>query len=784
MSMCLVYSSCLVRKLPLICSYARHLFHTSASPLLIHNHIFVGVKNHFNFSKLLQTAVSASQKRTFISVNLSVAGRSFETFLYLGKFIPLDFHRQLCLSVCCAPRFTANFNYCRNMSGNNSKGTNLSGVELDWEWNVDKIAKVTEEIMVKSKAVHDKVGTLKYDEINYDTVIKPLAMDAAEYEVQRNNIEFIKQVYSNKLLRDASVEADKKLSKFDVEMSMRQDVFDSIVTFSEKNQSTLTGETKRLVERLIKLGRKNGLHLPKETQDKIMKIKKRISELAIEFNKNVIEENSVVEFSTEDLIGLPESFISSLEKTDDGKYKVTLKYPHYFPIMKKAHNPETRKKLAYIFHSRCIKENAPILEEVIKLRHEQANLLGYKTHASCVLDMRMAKTPETVQKFYAELLPKLKMIYEKEMKYYLEYKKEMCEKHNFEFDGKINMYDMRYCMNLLEEKDFAIDEDKLREYFSVEIVTEGLLSIYQDLLGLTFAKIENPSVWHPDVTMYSVTDTDSNKLLGYFYLDLFPRDGKYTHAACFGLQQGCDNANGQRRISVAAMVANIVKPTADKPSLLSHEEVQTYFHEFGHVMHQICTETKYIHFSGTNTERDFIEAPSQMLENWVWEEEPLRLMSRHYQDGTPIPDDMIHNLKKSRKANAGIFNLRQMLIGQFDQFIHTQPQVDTKKVFDDLSLELLNIPCIPNTNFSATFSHIVNGYDAQYYGYLWSEVFSVDMFASRFSREGIMNASVGRDYRKYILAPGGSIDADQMLRNFLGRDPSKEAFLISKGLEV
>ncbi|GAB1605460.1 thimet oligopeptidase-like [Argonauta hians] len=670
------------------------------------------------------------------------------------------------------------------MSGNNASATTLAGVELSWEWTVDKIAKVTEEIMDKSKAIHDKLGALKKDEINYDTVIKPIVSDAIEYGVQRNNLEFIQQVFADKVLRDASIESDKKLSNFDVEMSMRQDVYDTLIAFSDKSQAELTGETKRLVERLIKLGRKNGLHLPKETQEKIKTIKKRISDLAIEYNKNVIEENSIVELSTAELLGLPESFIDSLEKTDDGKHKVTLKYPHYFPIMKKAHNPETRKKLEFAFHSRCIKENVPIMEEIIKLRHEQALLLGYKTHAASVLDMRMAKNPETVQEFYAELLPKLKLIFEKELEFYLQYKKEMCEKHNFEFDGKINLYDVRYCMNLLEEKDFSIDEDKLREYFSMEVVTEGLLSIYQDLLGLKYAKVENPPVWHPDVTMYSVTDAASGKLLGYFYLDLYPRDGKYTHAACFGLQQGCEDVNGERKISVAAMVANIVKPTADKPSLLSHEEVQTYFHEFGHVMHQICTEAKYVHFSGTNTERDFVEAPSQMLENWVWEEEPLRKMSKHYKDGSPIPDELLQNLKKSRKANAGAFNLRQMLIGQFDQTVHTQAEADTKKVFDDLSLKLLNIPCTPGTNFSATFSHIVNGYDSQYYGYLWSEVFSVDMFASRFAKEGIMNSSVGKDYRKYILAPGGSLDATEMLRNFLGRDPSKEAFLISKGLEV
>lgn len=664
----------------------------------------------------------------------------------------------------------------------NNSNNHIPGVELIWTWTVDKIKTATEDMIVKSKLIHDKVGGLKYDDVNYDTVVKPLASDAIEYEVRRSNVVFIQQVFTDKELRDASVEADKKLSEFDVEMSMRQDVFDSVVTFFEKNRNTLDAETKRWAERLIKLGRKNGLHLPKETQDKIKEIKKRISELCIEFSKNINEYNPIIELTTEELLGMPESFIMSLEKTEDGKHKVTLKYPHYFPIMKKAHNPEVRKKMEFAFQTRCIKENIPILEEVVKLRHKKAVLLGFKTHAASVLDMRMAKNHETVQKFYSELIPKLKVLLAKELKAYKQYKELMCNTYNFEYDGKINKWDVRYCMNLLEEREYAIDEDKLREYFPLPRVTEGLFDIYQELLGLKFKKVENAEVWHPDVSMYSVRDASTNELLGYFYMDLFPRNGKYTHAACFGLQQGCENLDGGRRIAVAAMVANMTLPTTGKPSLLAHDEVQTYFHEFGHVMHQICTRAKYILFSGANVERDFVEAPSQMLENWVWEEEPLHRMSKHYETGEPIPDELIQNLKKSRKANAGIFNLRQILIGQFDQIIHTQPEADTEKILEKLSLELMEIPNTPGTNFSSAFNHVVGGYDAQYYGYLWSEVFSMDMFDTRFKKEGIMNSKVGKDYRNFILAPGGSLDANEMLHNFLGREPNEKAFLISKGL--
>ncbi|XP_064605583.1 thimet oligopeptidase-like [Liolophura sinensis] len=655
-------------------------------------------------------------------------------------------------------------------------------LRLSWKLTAEGIAKSADELMTKSKAVHDAVGALKPDEVTYENVIKTLADGDCEYSVRRNNLDFVQHVFSDKAMRDASVEADKKLSEFDVEMSMRQDVFDTLVTFQKKQGDGLKPEASRYLERLIKLGKRNGLHLPKEKQEKIKTIKKRMSDLGIDFNKNLNEENTILEFTVEELAGLPEDFVKNLEKTEDGKCKVSLKYPHYFPCMKKARNQETRKKLEIAFHSRCMKENSAILEELVKLRHEKAEILGYSTHAEFVLEMRMAKDPKAVSTFLQQLSEKLRPLQAEEVKLFLEYKKDECEKFGFEFDNKINMWDYRYFMNMAEEKKYAVDHDKLKEYFPMDVVTKGLLEIYQELLSLKFEEVPAADVWQQDVKMYSVCEQDTGSLLGYFYLDLYPREGKYGHAACFGLQPGCLLADGNRQISVAAMVANFTKPTPDHPSLLTHDEVETYFHEFGHVMHQICSKADFCLFSGTSVERDFVEAPSQMLENWCWEKEPLCRMSAHYKDGSSIPDDMLKKLLRSRTANAGVFNLRQILLGTFDQTIHTQAEADTAALFGKLSKEILGIESSPNTNMSASFGHLAGGYDAQYYGYLWSEVFSMDMFYSRFSKEGVMNPKVGQDYRKCILQPGGTLDADVMLKNFLGREPNQEAFLHSKGL--
>ncbi|XP_031561619.1 thimet oligopeptidase-like [Actinia tenebrosa] len=660
----------------------------------------------------------------------------------------------------------------------------VEDVAFQWNLTPEDIAKRTDEVIERSRKVYDSVGALKPGEVTLESCLQALANNEREYSNSKAELEFLQHVSTDKEVRKASTEADRKISEFDVEMSMRKDIFDNLVALQEKNQAPMSSETKRLLERLIKLGKRNGLHLPSDVQDEIKAIKKKQSEISINFNSNLNEENTKLSFGLEELTGLPEDFINSLEKDEQGKFILTLKYPHYIPCMRKASNPETRRKMEYAFNRRCIEENTKILEELVELRQKMADLLGYPTHASYILEMRMAKTSKAVADFLSELATRLEPLAQDELKALLKLKEEECESLGYKFDGKINYWDMKYYMTLVEEKNYAVEHDKLKEYFPMDVVTKGLLDIYQDLLGLNFEEVEKPHVWHEDVQLFSVKEKATSNIIGYFYLDLFPREGKFSHAACFGLKPGCLRSDGKRQLSIAAMEANFTRPTEDKPSLLTHNEVETFFHEFGHVMHQICAKSEYALFSGTNVERDFVEAPSQMLENWCWEPEPLRRMSAHYKDGSAIPDDMLAKLIASRNANAGLFNLRQILLGTFDQTIHTSPKVNTADVYAELSSKILHIAATPGTNMSASFGHLAGGYDAQYYGYLWSEVFCMDMFYSRFKKEGIMNPKVGVDYKTCILQPGGSIDASDMLKNFLGRDPNQDAFLISKGLKV
>jgi len=526
---------------------------------------------------------------------------------------------------------------------------------------------------------------------------------------------------------------------------------------------------------------RNGLKLESEKKKRVKLITQQISEHSITFQQNLNEDTTEMRFTKMELDGLSEDFIESLSKVDD-KYIVNLKYPVLFPILEKCKVESTRKAMDVLNSKKCMNENTHLLEEILKLRQEHAELFGYKNHAEYMLKIRMAKTSEKVFEFLNDLCKKLEKTAQLQVKKMLELKKaEQGEK----FDSNLNSWDWRYYDAKYLEENFQLDHEKIKEYFPMEKVTKGLLEIYQQVLGLRFVKLTNDKkhVWHTDVDQYEVYDEKSEKLLGHFYLDLFPRDGKYGHAAEFGLQKRhWYSGTSTWQLPAAAMVANFPKPTSDKnkPALFKFSDVETFFHEFGHVMHEICTTSKYHYFSGTSVETDFVEAPSQMLENWCYDSEVLKKISGHYKDpeNNPLPEEIRRRLIESKHANEAFKLRRQLHFSLFDMQVHTtQWNANTMNLWHQSMKEIALTEAPKDTNGAASFAHIAGGYSAGYYSYLWSKVFSSDMFLKFQEKNDALNKEIGLRYRDQILAPGGTQDSEISLLNFLGRPPNNDAFL-------
>eukprot|EP00300_Choanocystis_sp_HF-7_P012031 c17715_g1_i1.p2 GENE.c17715_g1_i1~~c17715_g1_i1.p2 ORF type:complete len:721 (+),score=188.43 c17715_g1_i1:3096-5258(+) len=645
----------------------------------------------------------------------------------------------------------------------------------------EAIKNLAQDIIDQGKKVEGLVASVNQDAVTFQNTLGRLAEDEAINLSRSSVISMMSMVHPSKEVRDAANSAKELISAYTVDRAMNRGVYQAVQAFAGTAEaSRLQGEAKRLLSQTIRDFERQGLKLSDEKYNQVKESKKRLSELQIKFQANLNEDASFVPLSKEDLDGMPEAFVSGLEKLEDGHFKVTTQYPHYLPVMDHCKVEPTRKKMQKAFDSRCIEQNLPLLEEAIALRHDIAQSLGYNNHAAFVLEVRMARDPEIVLGFLNELATQLTPLALLEREKFLELKQAEVKES---FDGLLNAWDFRYYCKRIEETQYQVDGQTISQYFPIQTVTTGVLNVYQHLLGLRFQKVENPLVWYEDVTLWEVHDAASNEFVGHFYMDMHPRDGKYGHACMCPLVPGFDGPDGVHQTPVAAIVCNFTKPTSDRPSLLQFEEVETFFHEFGHVMHELCSKTTFALFHGcNNTETDFVECPSQMLENWCYESEVLELISAHHENpDKKLPQEHCDKLKAAKNANVGVLSKRQLLFGILDMALHTQRNPDTQAIAHSLQRDIQGVEPQEGTNFTASFGHLMGGYDAAYYGYMFSKVFALDLY-SKFREQGVLSKELGLRYRESILRPGSSQDGFQMLRTFLGRVPNANAFFEDQGI--
>ena len=594
---------------------------------------------------------------------------------------------------------------------------------------------------------------------------------------------------TNDEIQKIAQEVSPLLSEFGNDVRLNPDLFARVKTvYEQRDKLNLNPEQTTLLDKKYKSFSRNGANLPEDKKNQLREIDKELSKLSLQFGENVLAETQAYQLhiaNESDLAGLPEGTIEaarSLAKSQEKEgWTFTLDYPSYVPFVTYANNRELRKKMAIAFGAKGFQnnefDNQEIVLKIAKLRFDRAQVLGYATHAHFVLEERMAESPEKVKTFSNDLLEKAKPAALKEFAQLTAFAKEL--------DGidHLEKWDGAYYSEKLKQKLFNLDDEILKPYFQLEKVLDGAFAVAQKLYGITFEEIYEVDKYHEEVKTYAVKDED-DQLVAVFYADFFPRKGKRNGAwmTSFKSQYIKKEINERPHISI---VCNFTKPTETKPSLLTFNEVTTLFHEFGHALHGMLAYTTYPSLSGTSVYWDFVELPSQILENWCYEPEALALFAYHYETGEMIPMELVHKIKESASFQEGMATMRQLSFGLLDMGWHAQDPSNIKdiKAFETEQFAATQLyPDVKENAMSTSFSHIFQGgYSSGYYSYKWAEVLDADAF-EYFQEKGIFNKEVATKFKENVLSKGGTEHPMILYKRFRGQEPKPEALLRRAGL--
>ena len=627
------------------------------------------------------------------------------------------------------------------------------------------------------------------DTPTFENTIEAMAFSGMQLDRISNILFNLNSAETNDELQKIAQIVAPKLSAFGNDISLNPDLFARVKAVHDiVDQSTLTTEQKTLLDKTYKGFVRNGALLNDDQKTKLREIDAQLSVLSLKFNENVLAETNAYQLhitNEDDLAGLPDGVIEAAKNLAEQQEKqgwiFTLDYPSYLPFVTYAKNRELRKEIAIANGKKGFQDNDFNNEEnvlkIVKLRNERAQLLGYATHAAFVLEERMAQNPENVFNFLNELLEKAKPAAEKEFHELTDYAKKL--------DGidQLQKWDGSYYSEKLKQERFNLDDEVLKPYFQLENVLNGAFEVANKLYGLTFTEVHNIDKYQKDVQTFEVTD-ESGNLVAVFYSDFFPRKGKRNGAwmTSYKSQWIKNGVNDRPHISI---VCNFTPPTSSKPSLLTFNEVTTLFHEFGHALHGMLANTTYPSLSGTSVYWDFVELPSQIMENWVYEPETLALFAKHYETGETIPQQYIDKIKESANFLEGMATLRQLSFGLLDMAWHTKNpnDISSLKDFENQEFQYTQLyPDVAENAMSTAFSHIfAGGYSSGYYSYKWAEVLDADAF-DYFKQHGIFNKEIASKFKDFVLSQGGTEHPMTLYKKFRGQEPSPNALLKRAGL--
>lgn len=627
------------------------------------------------------------------------------------------------------------------------------------------------------------------EEPTFENTLEALAFSGEQLDRVSSLFFNLNSAETNEEIQRIAQEVSPWLTEFQNNLLLNEKLFERVKKlFEERENLELTAEQKTLLEKNYKSFVRNGANLSEEGKKQLREIDRKLAKLSLTFGENVLAETNNFQLhltDENDLKGLPENEIETAKKLAEGKgkegYIITLHYPSYLPFMKYAENRQLREKLAIAFGSKAFHgdkfDNQENIVAIARLRHQRANLLGYKTHADFVLEERMAKSPKKVEDFLKDLLEKAKPAAKKEFEQLENFAKKLDKIERLE------SWDSAYYSEKLKQELFELDDELLKPYFELENTIQGAFKIAGKLYGLQFEEVFDVDKYHEEVRTYKVTDKNGN-FQALFYADFHPREGKRNGAwmTVYKNQYKKEGKNHRPHISI---VCNFSRPSGNKPALLTFNEVTTLFHEFGHALHGILANTVYPSLSGTSVFWDFVELPSQVLENWCYEKEALNLFAKHYKTGEPIPLELIDKIKKAGKFQEGMQTLRQLGFGILDMAWHAEDPSQIKEVkdFEETAFAPTRLfPSNPKTCMSTSFSHIFQGgYSAGYYSYKWAEVLDADAF-EMFKENGIFDPKTAAAFKDNILSKGGTEDPMLLYKRFRGKEPEPEALLRRAGL--